>query len=350
MKSFKLFGRKHGLFILMALGILLAISAPSKSAGGYHVTSKYVIGGSNSWDYLTVDPESRRLYVTHATKVEVIDADTGKSIGQVADTPGVHGVAIVRDLGKGFATDGTADKVTVFDLKTLAHISEINVGKKPDFILYDSGMREIFVADGESNQMTAIDPASLKVLGTIDLGGGPENIMSDLKGTLWINLEKQNSFVTVDAKALKLKKTTPLAGCQEPGPMAIDRSTRRLFISCSANKILAVVDADEGNIIAKLPIGERVDAAMFDSENRLIFLSAGEGIVTEVHEDTPDKYTVVETIKSMRGAKTMTFDPKTKKLFLSTAVNVPATETGPPRPSGPGAYQAGPLIVVVIEK
>ena len=343
--------RTRQLLTALALGALAATAVVLCATGttGYHLANKFTIGGDAGWDYITIDPASRRLYVAHATKVDVVDADSGQVVGAVKDTPGVHGVALVPDLGKGFVSNGKADTVSVFDLQTLAHTAEIKAGKKPDAIVYDPGTRRVFVSNGDSDDLTAIDAETGQVAGTVALGGAPEYIASDLQGTVWVNLEDKDTFVTVDAKALKVKKTNPLPGCKAPSSMAIDRATRRLFIGC-ANETLAVVDADNGSMVAKLPIGEHVDATTFDAESKLIFSSTGDGNITIVHEDSPDKYSVVDMVKTMRGAKTMAFDSKTKKLFLPTVENVPLTATGPPRPSGPGAYKPGPFVIVVVEK
>jgi len=331
----------------------VAVNDVDAGSTGYHVAKKFTYGiGEAAWDYwdmLTFDPATRRLYVTHSTKVDVIDADSGKLVGEVTNTPRVHGVALVPELGKGFASNGEADTVIAFDLGTLAHIAEIKVGKDPDDIIYDPGTRRVFVANGHSDSMTAIDPATEKVIGTFPLGGQPEGFVTDRKGTLWVNLQNKNAFVTVDAKALKVKWSTPTPGCDAPASMAIDLSNRRLFIGCGG-RTLAVVDAYKGNVIATLPIGEHVDNTTFDPETRLIFSSTGDGNITIVHEDSPNKYRVVDTVKTMRAAKTMTFDPKTKKIFLPTVENVPPTVSGPPQRSGPNAYKPGPFVILVVEK
>jgi YVTN family beta-propeller protein len=317
------------------------------SKSGYHLANKFTIGGDPGWDYVAIDPDARRVYVTHYMKIEVLDADTGKSVGQITDTPGVHGIALVK--GKGFTSNGKADTVSVIDLKTNAHVAEIKAGKKPDAITYDAGTDRVFVSNGDSDDVTVIDATAAKVVGTIPVGGAPEYSAGDGKGTVWVNLEDKNAFVTIDVKSLKLTKTTPIAGCEEPASMAFDSANRRLFIGCK-NNLLAVVDPEAGKVIKTLPIGEHVDATVFDAANHLIFAPTGDGFLTIIRQDSADAYTVVDNVKTMRGAKTMAFDPKTGKIFSATVENVPANATAPPKPIGRVAYDPGPFVVITIEK
>ncbi len=318
-----------------------------KTTSGYHFANKLTLGGDAGWDYVAIDPDARRVYVTHYMKIEVLDADTGKSVGQITETPGVHGIALVK--GKGFTSNGKVDTVSVIDLKTNAHLAEIKTGKKPDAITYDAGTDRVFVSNGDSNDVTVIDATAAKVVGTIPVGGAPEYSAGDGKGTVWVNLEDKNAFVTIDVKALKLTKPTPIAGCEEPASMAFDAANRRLFIGCK-NNLLAVVDPDSGKVIKTLPIGEHVDATVFDAANRLIFAPTGDGFLTIIRQDSADAYTLVENVKTMRGAKTMAFDPKTSRIFSATVENVPATATAPPKPIGRVAYDPGPFVVITIEK
>lgn len=318
------------------------------SKAGYHLTNKFSIGGEAGWDYLAIDPDARRVYVSHLTKVEAFDADTGKSVGQIKDTPGVHGIALVPKLNRAFTSNGEVNTVSVIDLKTFAHLSEIKAGNKPDAIIYDPGAERVFVSNGESDDVTAIDAATGKVAGTVAVGGAPEYSAADGKGALWVSLEDKNAFVTIDAKALKVIKTTPLPGCEEPASMALDPANRRLFIGCK-NHLLAVVDPDSGKGIKTLPIGEHVDATVFDAANHLVFASTGDGVIMIIHQDAPDAYTVVDNVKTMRGAKTMAFDPKKGKIFSATVENVPLNATGPPNPKTV-VYDPGPFVVLVVGK
>lgn len=326
-----------------------ANTANSATKSGYHLADKYTIGGDAGWDYVSIDPDARRVYVTHYMNIEVLDADTGKVVGQIKDTKGVHGIALVPKIGKGFTSNGKADTVSVIDLKTLAHTAEIKAGKKPDAIVYNPNDDRIYVSNGDSDDLTVIDPNTAKVVGTIPVGGAPEYSAFDDKGTVWTNLEDKNAFVTIDAKTMKVTKTTPIDGCEEPASIALDAANRRLFIGCK-NNTLAVVDADSGKQIAKFPIGEHVDATVYDAANHLIFAPTGDGFLTILHQDSADKYTLLDNVPTMRGAKTMALDPKTGKIFSATVENVPPTATAPPAPIGKVAYQPGPFVVITIEK
>jgi len=296
-------------------GLLLAESAPSS---GYRVAKKIPIPGQGSWDYLTVDQSSRRLYVSHGTQVEVLDLDSRTVVGKIANTPGVHGIAIAPELGRGFVSNGQSSTVTIFDLKTLNTISEVPTGKKPDAIIYDPATSRVFAFNGSGDSATAIEAADGKVAGTVDLGGSPEFAVADGSGYVYDNLEDNNLVLKINARSLKVEQRWPTAPCASPSSMAIDRPNRRLFLGCRS-KVMAVMNADTGQVITTLPIGDHVDATAFDPEMRLIFNSNGEGSITVIHQDDPDKYSIVETVKTLPRAKTMALDPKTHQLFLSTA-------------------------------
>jgi YVTN family beta-propeller protein len=302
--------------IIFALSFnLLTVSAP---AGGYHVTKKIPIPGQGGWDYLTVDEGARRLYVSHGTQVEVLDVDSGAIVGKVEKTLGVHGIAIAPELGRGFVSNGQSSTVTIFDLKTLKTIAEVPVGKKPDAIIYDPASSRVFAFNGDGNSATAIQAADGKVAGTVDLGGGPEFAVADGSGYVYNNIEDASLVLKINARSLKVEQPWPTAPCQAPSSIAMDRPNRRLFIGCRS-KVMAVMNADTGQVITTLPIGDHVDATAFDPESRLIFNSNGEGTITVIREDSPDKYSVVETVKTVLKAKTMALDLKTHQLFLSTA-------------------------------
>ena len=296
---------------------LFAAPAPT---GGYSVVKKISIAGTGSWDYLMVDEAARRLYVSHGTQVEVIDIDALTVVGNVPKTPGVHGVAIAPEFGRGFVSDGQANAVTIFDLKTLKPIADVPTGQKPDAIIYDPATSRVFAFNGESKSATAIDAASGKVAGTVDLQGGPEYAAADGKGFVYNNLEDESLVLKINSRELKVEQRWPTAPCSSPSSMAMDRANRRLFVGCRS-KVMAVLDADTGKVITTLPIGDHVDATAFDAATKLIFNSNGEGTVTVIHEDSPDKYSLVETVKTAPRAKTMALDPKTHRLFLSTAEN-----------------------------
>lgn len=305
----------------VCLAVILTLStALFAGSGGYSVTKKISIPGSGSWDYLSVDEAARRLYVSHGTQVEVVDIDSGTVAGNIPKTPGVHGIAIAPEFGRGFVSNGQAGSVTIFDLKTLKPIAEVPTGQKPDAIIYDPATKRVFAFNGGSNSATAIDAASGKVAGTVDLGGGPEFAAADGKGYVFNNLEDESLVLKINARDLKVEQRWPTAPCSSPSSMAMDRANRRLFIGCRS-KVMAVMDADSGKVITTLPIGDHVDATAFDPETRLVFNSNGEGTITVIHQDGPDQYSVVETVKTAPRAKTMALDPKTHQLFLSTTEN-----------------------------
>jgi YVTN family beta-propeller protein len=250
--------------------------------------------------------------------VEVIDVDSLSIVGNIPNTPGVHGIAIAPDLGRGFVSNGQSSTVTIFDLKTLKAIGDVPTGRKPDAIIFDPATSRVFAFNGGSNSATAIDAATGKVAGTVDLGGSPEYAAADGSGFVYDNLEDESLVLKIDARKLKVDQRWPTAPCASPSSMAIDPANRRLFIGCRS-KVMAVMNADTGQVITTVPIGDHVDATAFDAASKLIFNSNGEGTITVIREDSPDKYSVVETVKTLPRAKTMALDPKTHQLFLSTA-------------------------------
>jgi DNA-binding beta-propeller fold protein YncE len=290
--------------------------APTIAADGYKVTKKIPIPGQGGWDYLTVDESARRLYVSHGTRVNVLDVDSGEIVGSIP-TVGVHGIAVAPEFGRGFVSDGKASKVLIFDLKTIKVVQEVVVGKNPDAIIYDPASSHVFAFNGGSNSATAINAADGKVAGTIDLGGGPEFAVADGQGFVFNNLEDQSLVLKIDSRKLKVEQRWPTAPCASPSSMAIDRPNRQLFIGCRS-KVMAVMNADTGQVITTLPIGDHVDATAFDPDTRLIFNSNGEGTITVIRQETPGKYSIVESVKTLPRAKTMALDPKTHQLFLST--------------------------------
>lgn len=305
---------------LLALVLFLSLFTAAAQTSGYHIIKKIPIPGEGGWDYLTIDESARRLYVSHGTQVEVLDVDSGAIVGKIEKTPGVHGIAIAPELGRGFISNGQTSSVTIFDLKTLNTISQAPAGKKPDAIIFDPATSRVFAFNGGSNSATAIDAASGKVAGTVDLGGGPEFAVADAKGYVFDNLEDESLVLKINARDLKVEQRWPTAPCSAPSSIAMDRDNRRLFIGCRS-KVMAVMNADTGKVITTLPIGDHVDATAFDPQSKLIFNSNGEGSITVIHQDSPDKYSVVDTVKTVPKAKTMALDPKTHQLFLSTAEN-----------------------------
>ena len=310
-----------------------AVLAMAASAPGYHVIGSYKLGGDGGWDYLTVDTTARRLYISRGTHVMVVDADSGKSVGDIADTQGVHGIALAPELGKGFVSNGRENTVSIFDPKTLATSSKVKVGENPDAILFDPATQRVFTFNGKSQDSTAIDAIKGTVLGTIQLDGKPEFSVSDGKGEIFVNNEDKSELVAIDPAKLEVKAKWPLAPCESPSGLAMDRKNRRLFVGCE-NKMMAVVNADSGKVLATLPIGEGVDATAFDDDNGLAFASCGEGVLTVVREESADKFSVAETVTTQPGARTLALDSKTHNVFVVTAKfgPPPAATADQPRP------------------
>jgi outer membrane protein assembly factor BamB len=320
-------------FWIPLISLSLAAVAFAAAGPGYHLKETYKVGGEGGWDYLTTDASARRLYISRGTHVIVLDLDSGKNVGDIPDTQGVHGIALAPELGRGFTSNGREGSVTIFDIKTLAPIGgKVKVGENPDAILYDPATRRVFTFNGRSHDSTAIDATNGKVLGTIKLDGKPEFAASDAKGEIFVNIEDQSELVAIDPSKLEVKSKWPLAPCKEPSGLAIDRKNRRLFVGCD-NKMMAVVDADSGKVLATPAIGEGVDATAFDDETGLAFASCGEGaVLTVVKEESPDKFSVVENVKTQDGARTMALDPKTHNVFVVTAKFGPPPAPTPQNP------------------
>jgi YVTN family beta-propeller protein len=288
-------------------------AAPLTSS--YRVANQVVFPGAGGWDYLIVDSAARRVYISHANQVEVLDADAQISVGAIPDTPGVHGIALATELGRGFISAGKVDSVVVFDLKTLKVLSKVKTGKKPDAIVFDPATDRVFAMNGESGSTTVINAADNSVAGTIDLGGGPEFAVADGAGKVWVNLEDKSELVQIDSKSLKVSNRWPVAPCESPSSMAFDAANRRIFIGCR-NHFMAVANADTGKILATYPIGDHVDASAFDPETKLVFNSLGEGSIAVFHQDSADKYTALANIPTAQGSKTMALDAKTHRLYV----------------------------------
>jgi DNA-binding beta-propeller fold protein YncE len=305
------------LLLLSAVSLALAV-VPCASGEEFSITKKVPIPGQGSWDYLSVDEGARRLYVSHGTQVEVIDLDSLGIVGNVPKTEGVHGIAIAPELGRGFVSNGQASTVTIFDLKSLKKIADVPTGKKPDAIIYDPASSRVFAFNGGGNSATAIDAATGNVAGTVELGGGPEFAAADGKGYVYDNIEDDSLVLKINSRTLKVEQRWPTAPCASPSSMAIDRANHRLFVGCRS-KVMAVMNTDTGKVITTLPIGDHVDASAYDPEAKLVFNSNGEGTITVIRQNSPDNYSVLETVKTLPKAKTMALDPKTHRLFLSTA-------------------------------
>jgi outer membrane protein assembly factor BamB len=328
---------------------LLAATAIGAAAPGYRVVTTYKLGGDGGWDYLTVDANARRLYISRATHVMVVDTDSGKNVGDIADTPGVHGIALAPELGRGFTSNGREGTVSIFDLKTLATSSKVKVGDNPDAILYDPATKRVFTFNGRSQDSTAIDAATGKVLGTIKLDGKPEFAASDAKGRIFVNIEDKSELTAIDPSKLEVTAKWPLAPCEEPSGLSIDRKNRRLFVGCG-NKMMAVVDADSGKVVATPAIGDGVDATTFDAETGLAFASCGEGVLTVVKEESPDKFSVAENVATQPGARTLALDAKTHNIFVVTAKFGPAPAATPDNPNPRRTILPDSFVVLVVGK
>ncbi len=305
--------------------------------GPYRFIAKIDVGGDGGWDYASVDSAARRLYVTHGTKVVVIDTDKNAVVGEITDTPGVHGFVPAPDLGLGFASNGMENKASIVDLKTLQTKSKVETGANPDAILYDPGKKEVYTFNGRGNSATVFDAASGKVVATIPLPGKPEFAQVDVKaGRIYNNIEDKNEVVVIDTNTHTVTATWPIAPGEGASGMAIDLATHRLFLG--AEKLMVVMDSSSGKVVTTVPIGPGVDANSFDPETKLAFASCGgDGTVVIAHEDSPDKLTVVQVLQTARGARTMTLDPKTHRIYLAAAdYEAPAAQPGsgqrPPRP------------------
>ncbi|MGH9398192.1 MAG: YncE family protein [Terriglobia bacterium] len=314
-------------------------AAPPAEGAHYHIIKRVVLGGTGFWDYMGFDNANRRLFISHGTHVMVVDADSFKVVGDIPNTKGVHGIAIAPELNRGFISDGGADQVTIFDLKTLKTIGEVKVtGHNPDCIAYDPASQRVFTFNGRSGNSTAIDAKTGKVVGTIDLGGRPEFAVADGAGMIYNNLEDKSVELAIDTHTLQIKSRWPMAPCEHPSGLAIDSEHRVLFAGCH-NQVMGIINADTGKVIATPPIGNGVDANRFDPGTRLAFSSNGDGTLTVVKEVSPTEFKVVQNATTERGARTMEVDPKTHNVFLVTA------KFGPPQPQAPGQRFHRPSII-----
>ncbi|MGA2662268.1 MAG: YncE family protein [Verrucomicrobiota bacterium] len=324
---------------LVTFGLLIIGSFPLRAAEGpYHFLKEIPVGGQGGWDYLFVDSPAQRLYVSHATMLAVIDLSKDRKAGEIADTPGVHGFAVAPELQRGFSSNGRENKVSIVDLKTLQTISKVDAGENPDAILYEPNQKEVYAFNGRSQSATVIAADTGKVVATIALPGKPEFAACDPKaGRIYDNLEDKNAVAVIDTRKHEVVATWPIAPGESASGMAIDLEHHRLFLGCD-NRMMVMIDSTTGRVAATVPIGSRVDANCFDPATQLAFSSNGEGNVTIAHEDSPDKLTVVQTLQTEQGAKTMVLDPATHKIYLGTAKFEPAQSGKRPAPI-PGSFR-----------
>ena len=328
---------------LQRLFLSAAFTSSLMFAQSYKTSGSIPIGGTGGWDYLTADGDNHRLYVSHAGEVVVVDLNSEKPIGKVSGMSRIHGIAIANDLNTGFISDGGTNQVVAFDLKTLAVKNKIKAGTNPDGIVYDPASKRVFAFNGRTNDATAINAESGNVDGTIALGGKPEFPVSDGKGNVYDNIEDKSEIVQIDSQTLKVKAHWSVAPCESPSGLAIDTENRRLFAVCD-NKMMAVIDADSGKVVATPAIGDGPDAAGFDPGTKLAFSSNGDGTLTVIHENGKDNYSVAQNVTTVKGARTMALDTATHKVYLSSAEYGPApaatAQNSRPRPSiVPGSFK-----------
>jgi YVTN family beta-propeller protein len=337
--------------LFLKLTVLILFTAfvnkiSAQKTSGYTLTKTFHIASPGGWDYIAVDENSNRLYVSHGTQVNILDKATGDSIGVIPNTTGVHGIAFNPELGKGYTSNGRLNTVSVFDLKTANVISSIATGENPDAIMYDAFSKKIITCNGRSKDLTIIDPATEKVVATIPVGGKPETAVSDNMGKLYVNSEDKNEIVVIDIIKYTVLNHWSLLPGEEPTGLVIDLKTKRLFATC--DKLLVAMDATTGKIVGQLPIGEGCDGAAFDPATHLIFTSNGSGTVTVIKENSANSFTVLETITTKKSARTITIDTKTHKLYLPAA-DMEAVPTDAPKGTRPKMVQ-GSFQVLVLSK
>lgn len=330
------FGRSSSVVFLIAL---ITFSMSKATMNGYHLIKKYAFGQAEDstreyFDYITVDSAARRVYLSHGTEVKVIDADSGALVGNITGLKQDHGVALAAELGRGFISDGGSGKVIIFELQTLKVIGEAKAEKDSDCVVYDSFSKRVFSMNGDPHSSTVIEANDGNLVGTIDLGGGPEFGLADGFGTVYVNLEDKSELVAIDSLSLKIKSRWSVAPAGAPTALAMDVQHHRLFSAGRDPQMLVVLDTDNGKVIQSFPISAGADAAAYEPETGLIFVSTREGIIHVFHEDSPDKFSEAETVKTEFGAKTMGLDTKTHNLFVDTADfdPVPAATADRPYP------------------
>jgi DNA-binding beta-propeller fold protein YncE len=326
--------------LLTGLSLMTGVGARGAQEGPYHFLKQINIGGEGGWDYLSIDPAARRLYVSHSTKVAVVDLDNYSVVGEIADTPGVHGFALAPELGLGFSSNGQENKASIVDLKTLKTLSKVDTGQNPDAILYVPGRQEVYTFNGRGKSATVFEAKSGKVVATIPLPGKPEFAQVDLKaGRVYNNIEDTNQVVAIDIKTHEVVAAWPIAPGESASGMAIDLAHHRLFLGCS-NKMMVMLDSESGKVVATVPIGPGVDANSYDPATRLAFASnGGDGTVTIAREEAPDKLVVLQTLVTARGSRTMVLDPKTHNICLAGA------DFEAPAAQAPGAPRQRPRMV-----
>lgn len=320
-------------------GLLFVLAGPltAQTTPTYPVLSKTPIGGSGFWDYVTVDPDARRVYITHNNQIEVVDADTKKRVGVISNTAGSHGVAIATRQNRGFITNGRSNTVLMFDPKTLKKLGDVPAGTNPDALLYDAFSGRVFIFNNDSRDITVLEAATGKPLSTFSIGGNPEAGVTDGKGRIFVNVEDTSEIVVFDAKTLKELHRWSLTPGKSPTGLAFDLTNHRLFSACNESKTMVIMDSETGKLISQVPIGEGCDGAAFDPKTNRAFSSNGDGTLTIVQATSPLSFRVLENAPTERGARTLGFDAKTGHLFTVTAqfgpAPAPTKENPNPRPA-----------------
>ena len=334
---------------LAVVGALLLLTAHAQANAQYRIAHEVSLPGDEGWDYLTFEAGGQRLFIAHGTRVQVVDTGKLAVVGEIADTPGVHGIALAADLGRGYISAGRSGVIVVFDLKTLARLKEIKTtGENPDAILYDAASHRVFTFNGRGRNATAVDAKTDEVIGTIALDAKPEFAVSDGKGRIYVNLEDKNSLALIDPQKLSVTSVWPISGCEEPSGLALDAAGQHLFSVCG-NKVMALINAASGQVLGNAPIGEGVDAAAFDPGSRLAFASCGEGTLTVVSLSASGALQVAQSVPTRRGARTMALDVRTHRIYLVSADFGPPPAATPEHPHPRPAILPGSFRLLVLE-
>jgi len=336
--------------IVFLLGLTWASSAEGQGSQRFKVVHRALLGGEGGWDCLTVDAPTGRLFISHSTKVQVLDVKTDSIVGEISDTPGIHGVALAPEFHRGFTSNGRDSSVTVFDLRTLAVQQRIKLpARNPDAIAYDPVSKRVFAFCGGSAVVIAIDAATGSIAGSVPLSGKPEFADDDMKGGMYVNLEDSSAVLAFDTRSLRVLGRWAIAPGTEPSGLAIDLDHHRVFSAC-ANQKLVVLDTDRGRVVSVVPIGQGVDGLAFDPARQLIFSSNGDGTLTVIHEDSPDRYTVVENATTQLGARTLALDLTTGSVYLPTAEFGPPPPPTPDRPHPRGSVKPGTFVILTVRE
>jgi DNA-binding beta-propeller fold protein YncE len=333
----------HRLSLLLLLGVG-AVAMTTQAAGGYRLLQTIPVAGDEGWDHPTVDPDARRLYVTHGTHVVVIDIDSGNLVGKIENTPGAHFTVIDPESNRGFISNGGAARLTIFNTKTLETIGEVkSTGENPGPTVFDPATKRVFTFNLNSNTATVVDSKEGKVVGAFDLGGKPELVGTDAKGNVFVNLVQKNVVLQIDSRQMRVAQTWSVAPCVGPRTMAVDQHNGRLFIGC-ANRRMVILDSNNGSAISSVSIGQGPDDSAYDPDTGLVYISNGDGTVSIIRRESPDHYNVLETVNTAPGARNMALDLKTKKIFLplSDREAPPPPTAQNPNPRGnviPGSFR-----------